>query len=79
MAHILGPRNLKDWMPDTIVCCFYIYSPELASLGTEFIAWLLKVKYVLHCFRWEAIFYFKNLCYKNLQVSLVYSDNVIWF
>ena len=36
---------------DTIVCCFYIFSPELASLTTEIILWFLKVKYLLHYFR----------------------------
>ena len=59
-----------------IVCCFDVFSPELAGLRTETIVWLLKVKYLLHYFRSELIFYFKNFCYKSLQVSLVYSDSV---
>ena len=28
---------------DAIVCCFYVFPPELASVRTEIIVWLLKV------------------------------------
>ena len=37
--------------------------------------WLLKVKYLFIISGDK--FYFKNFCYKNPQVSLVYSDSVV--
>ena len=33
-----------------IVCCFYVFRPELAGLRTEITVWLLKVKYLIHYF-----------------------------
>ena len=36
---------------NAIVCCFYVFPPELGSARTEIIVWLLKVKYLLLYFR----------------------------
>ena len=70
---------LEIWQTEChSVLLFLCFPPELAGLRTEIRVWLLKVKYLLYYFRWRVIFYLKHFCYKNLQVSLVYSDSIVW-
>ena len=48
-----GPY-LWSWELDrlcAIVCCFYVFHPELTDLRTDIIVWLLKVNYILLYFR----------------------------